>query len=345
MVDGPSLYKYACDNPVVYNDPTGHFGFAAFEQAKELAARFSARVDHAVAAVDNAVSNAPAAVGRFARDALITTLNEFSRAQASSKAAHNAEQADVALAFGLGKDVVEYRKGMVERFERDAAAVPPPPDTPGGKTGQILAVLAPVGLQLASMAKIARQSKQPTHAEAPATTKQPRVAAPSGARQQAAAPSDLAGKAQVGGSSKLKEALSESLRNVNNNPKAPLAASPDYNRDLNCANTAIATDATLAGNPASALPGRVTSLAELTRAIGKKRSDWVFQPNAAAMKQAMRVKPEGTRAIVFGSRGKDQVGHYFNATVSHGKVTFVDGQTGGKASLGGFESFRIVFTN
>ncbi|WP_227792227.1 hypothetical protein [Burkholderia sp. BE17] len=44
---------------------------------------------------------------------------------------------------------------------------------------------------------------------------------------------------------------------------------PSDGRTMNCANCAVATDATLAGNPASALPGQVTSPADVATAFGK----------------------------------------------------------------------------
>lgn len=52
----------------------------------------------------------------------------------------------------------------------------------------------------------------------------------------------------------------------------------------------------------------------------------------------------GARGIVFGSRGGD-VGHVFNVVNQNGKIRFLDGQSGGKASLEGYDSFRLLRKN
>ena len=62
---------------------------------------------------------------------------------AQSRAASNDERADVARAFGLSKDVVEYSEDQAKRFAARAESLPPPPDTAGGKVGRVLAVVGP----------------------------------------------------------------------------------------------------------------------------------------------------------------------------------------------------------
>ena len=52
----------------------------------------------------------------------------------------------------------------------------------------------------------------------------------------------------------------------------------------------------------------------------------------------------GKRAIIYGKRANGS-GHVFNAVNQNGKINFIDGQTGGAASLEGFESFKILRTN
>src|SRR4051812_19732918 len=97
----------------------------------------------------------------------------------------------------------------------------------------------------------------------------------------------------------------------------------------NCVNCAIATDATLAGRPASALPGEVTQISELEKTFGGH-----FKPIASPSAAAAQLKRagNGARAIVFGARGPNEAGHVFNAVNQNGTVRFLDGQTGSAAS-------------
>jgi filamentous hemagglutinin len=53
---------------------------------------------------------------------------------------------------------------------------------------------------------------------------------------------------------------------------------------------------------------------------------------------------DGARGVIFGSRGTDP-GHFFNVVNQNGQIRFLDGQTGGAASLSGFEGFSLLKTN
>lgn len=108
----------------------------------------------------------------------------------------------------------------------------------------------------------------------------------------------------------------------------------------NCVNCAIATDAMLAGRPASALPGAPQSIGILERIFGAQFS---AVPSLATVVQALVVAGSGSRGIVFGSRD-DGVGHVFNAVNQHGVVRFLDGQTGTIAVVSGYTGLRFLRT-
>ena len=110
---------------------------------------------------------------------------------------------------------------------------------------------------------------------------------------------------------------------------------------MNCVNCAVATDATLAGRPASAMPGGPYRINALEKLYGTK-----FGPpiSISDISETISNAGPGARGIVFGSRG-DAVGHVFNAINQKGVVRFLDGQTRGAASLDGFQSFQLLRTN
>jgi RHS repeat-associated protein len=109
----------------------------------------------------------------------------------------------------------------------------------------------------------------------------------------------------------------------------------------NCVNCSIATDSTLRGRPASALPGSVTNITELEKFYGGK-----FGPSTTIDSIAEQVARAGknTGGIVYGSPVKGNVGHVFNVINQNGKIRFLDGQTGRPASFDGFKSFRFLRT-
>lgn len=111
---------------------------------------------------------------------------------------------------------------------------------------------------------------------------------------------------------------------------------------MNCVNCVVATDATLAGRPASALGGGPFRINVLERVFGGR-----FGPPGSIEKaaEALSAAGPGARGIVFGSRGSGEVGHVFNAVNQKGVVRFLDGQTGQAASLEGYKSFQLLRTN
>jgi hypothetical protein len=108
----------------------------------------------------------------------------------------------------------------------------------------------------------------------------------------------------------------------------------------NCVNCAVATDAMLAGRPASALLGDYARISILEQIFGAKFS----QPcDIVSVSQALLAAGAGSRAIVFGSRSGD-IGHVFNAVNQAGVIRFLDGQTGTAAALDDFVAFRFLRT-
>ena len=115
-------------------------------------------------------------------------------------------------------------------------------------------------------------------------------------------------------------------------------------RRFNCANCSVATDATLGGNPAAALPGNVTSAQNLASHYGTSWSPMMstVQDVEAAMKQL----PPGSRAIIVGAPpGQNAVGHFYNAVNQGGAVRFIDGQIGGVPNTAPFTRFYLLRTN
>jgi RHS repeat-associated protein len=111
---------------------------------------------------------------------------------------------------------------------------------------------------------------------------------------------------------------------------------------MNCVNCVIATDATLAGRPASALAGGPFRIDVLENTFGGRFG----APGAInSLSDRLSTAGPGARGIVFGSRGSSEVGHVFNAVNQNGVVRFLDGQTGRAATLEGFESFQLLRTN
>jgi filamentous hemagglutinin len=111
--------------------------------------------------------------------------------------------------------------------------------------------------------------------------------------------------------------------------------------NMNCVNCVVATDALLAGRPASALPGGPYRLSTLEKFFG---TTFGKPGEIADVSTAMTTAGSGARGIVFGSRGSE-VGHVFNVVNQNGVVRFLDGQTGTAASLDGFSSFQLLRTN
>ncbi len=109
----------------------------------------------------------------------------------------------------------------------------------------------------------------------------------------------------------------------------------------NCVNCSIATDATLAGRPASALFGGPYRIDVLEKTFGAKFS---APESIGKMIEALSSAGPGARGIVFGVRDNG-VGHVFNVVNQKGVVRFLDGQTGRAAALDGYTQFRFLRTN
>jgi RHS repeat-associated protein len=131
--------------------------------------------------------------------------------------------------------------------------------------------------------------------------------------------------------------LGGSIRNVNKYVKGT----------ENCGPCAIATDATLAGNPASALPSGPTHASAIAAWYGGK--SWIPANGPMGIKIMMDSAGGGARGIVWGTRvdalGSPIPGHFFNVVNQKGIIRFLDGQTGTVAKTTGFEQLYLLFTN
>jgi RHS repeat-associated protein len=112
--------------------------------------------------------------------------------------------------------------------------------------------------------------------------------------------------------------------------------------NMNCVNCAIATDATLAGRAASALPGGPYRIDVLEKTFGSK---FGAPGSIANVNDALSLAGPGSRGIVYGENVGSSVGHVFNAVNQNGVVRFLDGQTGRAASLEGMTNFQLLRTN
>lgn len=116
-------------------------------------------------------------------------------------------------------------------------------------------------------------------------------------------------------------------------------------RTQNCANCAVATDATVAGRPAMALPGGPTTADQLARAFGRSANAWIPTTGPNGIKAIMTSWGSGARGVVLGSREPGKFGHFFNVVNQGGTIRFLDGQTGGAARTEGFVDYYLLRTN
>ena len=111
----------------------------------------------------------------------------------------------------------------------------------------------------------------------------------------------------------------------------------------NCVNCAIATDATLAGRPASALQGDPWTLDVLEKEFGG-----TFQPVSGPNQIGgiLSQSGNGTRGIVAGDSIGVGPGHIFNVINDNGTIEFVDGQKGIDGSLYFYnlQNFQLLLT-
>jgi len=136
----------------------------------------------------------------------------------------------------------------------------------------------------------------------------------------------------------LDAATDASRRNAPNTSAGSIRDVNPTGSGTNCVNCVVATDATLAGRPASALPSGAQPISALQDVFGG-----TFKPVAgqAEITALLTDAGAGARGVVFGSRGSD-VGHVFNAVNQGGTVRFLDGQTGAAASFSGFDGFQFM---
>ncbi|MEH0014584.1 type VI secretion system tube protein TssD [Citrobacter portucalensis] len=137
---------------------------------------------------------------------------------------------------------------------------------------------------------------------------------------------------------KFNDKSAGTIRNVN-------PGYPKTGHTHNCVNCAIATDATLAGHPASALP--VNSTKGVPLSVLEKFYSGKFKPMSSVDEiiHIMSNANSGARGIVYGSYGPGQPGHVFNVANQNNTVRFLDGQTGNGADLNQFKSFQLLRTN
>jgi hypothetical protein len=137
--------------------------------------------------------------------------------------------------------------------------------------------------------------------------------------------------------SQLREEVQQGTA-ANANPDAARAGTapltnPGYpapGRLDNCANCAIATDATFGGRPASALPQldpRGVPISDIPKALGVK-GNFVRANSLDDVSSTFESFGAGSRGVVFADRGPGQVGHVFNVVVDQGGAAkFWDGQS------------------
>ncbi len=92
---------------------------------------------------------------------------------------------------------------------------------------------------------------------------------------------------------------------------------------MNCVNCAVATDATLAGRPTTALPSmHPLQLADIEQVTG---GTFGAVATPAEVEAVLLKQGPGSRAVVAGYRAAPNPGHVFNAVNVEGRVYFVDG--------------------
>lgn len=111
----------------------------------------------------------------------------------------------------------------------------------------------------------------------------------------------------------------------------------------NCRACALATESTLRGYPASAIPripaGPISSLEKYFPG----RS---FRPSTLSnIVDDMKKSGDGARGIVFGGNRRGEVGHVFNVINRKGDIIFLDGQTGKASHVARWGNFQIMRTD
>jgi hypothetical protein len=100
--------------------------------------------------------------------------------------------------------------------------------------------------------------------------------------------------------------------------------------DHNCTRCVVATDYTLSGAPASAMPTNIGWADDVTNALG---GQWTPASSYDDIVARMEALGEGARGVVLLNRGPGIEGHVFNVVFDRNGVVFLDGQTGRFATL------------
>ena len=138
-----------------------------------------------------------------------------------------------------------------------------------------------------------------------------------------------------------------SMRSIENvNPGFPKPG-----RTENCVNCSVATDATLKGNPAQALPGFKTDIRELEQlykrkfmTVGsKERIIQIFEQARDGQKGIVLVKYKKPNPAI--AEGFNIFYHVFNVDNQKGIVRFLDGQTGKIADFEHVIELKVMPTN
>lgn len=111
----------------------------------------------------------------------------------------------------------------------------------------------------------------------------------------------------------------------------------------NCVSCSLATDATLGGNPASAIPGGPYFAGDVLKF--HPESSFIPANGYGGIRTMMLRWGPGSRGIIWGTRGTE-TGHMFNVVNQGGIIRFLDAQTStGAASLETFEGLHLLRTN
>ena len=116
---------------------------------------------------------------------------------------------------------------------------------------------------------------------------------------------------------------------------------PEPGRTENCVNCSVATDATLKGNPAQALPGYETVYTVLEQDYGRK---FMKVNSRERIVEVFQQAGDGQKGIVLGIR-PDGRSHVFNVDNQRGVVRFLDGQSGEPADFTPYIKLYVMPTN
>lgn len=157
----------------------------------------------------------------------------------------------------------------------------------------------------------------------------------------------------VAGGTLLKQAdnaITSGAKSISDNPTAGnVKKINSQGGTQNCVNCAIAVDNTLGGNPTSALPKGPWKLGDQYIYLDKAQPLSILEDTygvkfgPTTINQIENTLQPGQRMIIYGQRA-DGTGHVFNAINQNGTIHYIDGQTGGGASLDGYVSFQSITT-